>query len=89
MDNPMFASIEADGFVPPPPQNNCNTATQGCTLEQYSKAKQLPLDFLKRIGVTEGKTCGVPFVRIPYLDQSEKEACVRHRHALERSSSGA
>jgi hypothetical protein len=64
-----------------------NTATAqrlaGCTLEAYAKAKGLPIDHLKSLGLTDITYLGQPALRIPYLDADGAEAAARFRIALE------
>jgi hypothetical protein len=69
--------------------NELNTRTSdsvGLTLEAYSAAKKLPIEFLKGIGVTQIFNGGVPVVRIPYRDPSGEERSVRFRCAMEGAS---
>jgi DNA primase len=64
-----------------------NTATAqhpvGCTLAGYAKAKRVPADFLKSLGLTDITYCGQPAVKIPYLDANGAEIEVRFRVALD------
>ena len=53
----------------------------GCTLDQYSDLKGLPVSFLKSLGLTEIRYSGAPAVRIPYLAPDGEEAAVRFRTA--------
>jgi hypothetical protein len=52
------------------------------TVEDYAKAKKLPLDFLKKLGLRNASWRGNPVVVIPYGDISGEEACVRIRGAM-------
>jgi hypothetical protein len=52
------------------------------TIEQYSKAKGLPLDFLAEIGVREDRGPYGPRVVIPYYDENREARVVRYRVAL-------
>jgi hypothetical protein len=55
----------------------------GCTLEQYSEAKKLPVDFLRGLGLQGVSYQGGPAVRIPYHDESGAAAAIRFRVGLE------
>jgi hypothetical protein len=64
-----------------------NTATPqhpvGCTFAAYAATKQLPLEFLKSLGMSEIFYLGKPAIRIPYFDASRNEVAVRFRVALD------
>jgi hypothetical protein len=71
-------------------------ALQGCTLEEYGAAKNLPQDFLTHeyVGledttyyckVSETK---VPAIKIPYMDESDTDLAIRYRTSLQKPSSG-
>ena len=64
-------------------------SAQGCTLEEYAEAKQLPVDFLREFGLTERSYQGKPAVRIPYRDVDGVETAVRYRTALTKTGEGA
>lgn len=54
------------------------------SLAEYAEAKALPVDFLKTtFSVTESKRGARVSLRMPYLDQEGKEACVRYRIAMD------
>jgi hypothetical protein len=58
---------------------------QPCNLENYSNAKGLPVEFLKKLGLSNRKYQGKPAVRIPYLVQGgEEEEAARFRIGLEK-----
>lgn len=70
------------------PKNNASTLQHcstppGCSLEQYARAKQLPLEFLRSLGLADLSYCRMPAVRIPYFDAGGAETSVRVRSALE------
>ncbi|MBI1797868.1 MAG: hypothetical protein HYR74_12555 [Candidatus Eisenbacteria bacterium] len=68
--------------------SNSNAITQhapGCTLESYAEAKQLPVEFLRNLGLTDISYAGQPAVRIPYRDAAGRDIAVRLRIALEKS----
>jgi len=54
----------------------------GCTIQQYSEAKLLPIDFLKTLGLSDISSMGNPAVRIPYLNEEGNEEAIRFRVAL-------
>lgn len=57
-------------------------ALPGFTLQEYADAKQLPIDFLRQLGLSDHKHNGRSAVRIPYLDSNGTETAVRFRLAL-------
>ena len=61
------------------------TSTSGLTLEVLARAKQLPSEFLRSLGITDHKYKGQQSVRIPYTDVDGNEAAVRFRRSLEGS----
>jgi hypothetical protein len=71
-----------------PSDQHCNDATPhpGCTLAAYAEAKQLPIAFLHKIGLSQISYQGSPAIRIPYFAQDGREVAVRFRTALEKSS---
>jgi putative DNA primase/helicase len=65
------------------PRNNRATAQPtGLTLEQYSAAKALPVNFLRECGLSDVTLIGRPAVRIPYLSPDGEELALRFRVAL-------
>ena len=52
------------------------------TLENYAKAKSLPVDFLEGLGLQTVFSSGKPAVRMPYYDRGGSEVAVRMRIAL-------
>ncbi len=77
------ATTARGGGIPPE-----STATlqhplsAGCTLQEYATAKQLPIDFLRQLGLSDHKHNGRSAVRIPYLDSGGAETAVRFRLAM-------
>jgi hypothetical protein len=61
--------------IPPPPA--------GLTLEQYAAAKRIPVEFLKRCGVSEFTYERKHALRIPYLAAGGEVTAVRFRIALD------
>jgi len=57
-------------------------AVNGVTLVTLAEAKNLPLDFLKSLGMSDFKINGLPVVRIPYYAEDGTERAVRFRFAL-------
>jgi len=79
------AGTGGGGNIPP-----ISTATlqpqqslDGLTLAQYADAKRLPMDFLRRLGLTDFKFPCQHSVRLPYFDAEGNEIAVRFRLALE------
>jgi hypothetical protein len=65
------------------------TATaQPCNLKNYARAKALPVEFLKKLGLTDRKYQGREEVRIPYRTEAGQEGAVRFRVGLEKSEEG-
>lgn len=60
-----------------------------CTLEAYTEAKRLPVEFLRRLGIREAPYQGGVALRIPYLDESGEEAAIRFRLRLESEDKDA
>lgn len=58
----------------------------GCTLAEYAAAKQLPIEFLRELRLSDLSLGGRPAVRIPYLDSAGVEIVTRYRTALARSA---
>ena len=63
-------------------ESDANVQTSGCTLEEYAKAKRLPMDFLLSQGLSEICYLRHPAVRIPYIDKDGTELAVRFRIGL-------
>src|SRR5690606_2353459 len=59
-----------------------SSAAGGCTLAAYAEAKRLPVEFLARLGLKDGKYQGAPAVRVPYRT-AEAPGPVRFRTALD------
>ena len=64
------------------------TSVQPCNLQNYAASKQLPMGFLKELGLSNRNYQGKPAVRIPYFDENGEEIAVRFRVALEMSEDG-
>ncbi len=65
-------------------------AAQGCTPEEYSRAKRLPLDFLRdAFGIGAGDLKGTPITLFPYKTRDgRKTGAVRWRRALRKKAGG-
>ena len=59
-----------------------------CNLENYAAAKGLPVEFLKKLGLSDRAYQGKPAVRIPYPDEHDEEKSIRFRTALEKPEDG-
>lgn len=59
-----------------------------CDLENYSNSKGLPVEFLKKLGLSDRNYQGKPAIRIPYRDEHGEEKAIRFRTALEKSEDG-
>jgi DNA polymerase-1 len=51
----------------------------GATLDGYAQEKQLPVDFLERLGLRTTKRDGKPAIRIPYHNDDGTEGAIRFR----------
>ncbi len=56
---------------------------RACTLDAYSEAKGLPVEFLRSLGLSDAKYADRPAVRMPYVDTDGHEQAVRFRIALD------
>ena len=64
-------------------KNESRTASEGCTVEAYAAAKQLPTDFLRsECGLSDFRKSRADVVRISYRDLDGGETDVRYRMAL-------
>jgi len=52
---------------------------KGCTLEQYSALKKIPIPFLSKLGLSEISYLSLPAVRIPYFDEDGNVVATRYR----------
>jgi CHC2-type zinc finger protein len=65
------------------PSKQPAATAKGLTLGEYSRAKQLPEDFLRSVGVTEVERDNHPALRMEYPNAEGKIAAIRYRHALD------
>jgi hypothetical protein len=63
--------------------HSSQTTRVGLTLKQYAAAKQIPVEFLKTVGLSEFSYDHKPALRIPYFAAGGEELAVRFRIALE------
>jgi hypothetical protein len=70
------------GDIPPDQHRNRATAP-GCRLDEYAAAKQLPIEFLRSLGLAEISYQKSPAIHIPYHAEDGAEAAVRFRIAIE------
>ncbi len=61
--------------------------TEGLTLENYAEEKKLDSEFLRKLGVQNGKWIGQSAVMIPYKDRDGELTATRFRLALNEDSS--
>ena len=68
-----------------PPNAPARVHTSGCTLEDYARAKQLPPDFLRSLGLSDYKDTrwSERVLRIPYRDTDGADPAVRLRISLD------
>ncbi len=58
---------------------HCN----GCTMEEYSEAKGISVNFLKKLGLKNNRYGGMTRVKIPYMNGKGEESAIRYRINLE------
>ncbi len=59
-----------------------------CTLAEYGEYKNLPVEFLRKLGLSDIAYCGSKAVRIPYYNEDGTEGPVRFRLRLLTSVAG-
>ncbi len=71
-------------------QHQKKVEVPGCTLEEYSAYKNLPVNFLTgdEVGLEETTYAGVPALYIPYPDETGEIVAERFRVALEKNGAG-
>src|SRR5262245_41759402 len=70
------------GIQTPPGDTASVQHPRGCTLEEYATAKQLPVDFLRELGLSEIFYGGARAIRVPYLLPGGAEGPTRYRTAM-------
>ncbi|MDQ3380550.1 MAG: hypothetical protein M3546_09540, partial [Actinomycetota bacterium] len=73
-------SVAGDTVAPLQPDQG---GLRACTLEAYSEAKGLPVDFLRTLGLSDAKYADLAAVRMPYVDRDGLEQAVRFRISLD------
>ncbi len=66
-----------------PPETQSTAQRSGCRLSEYADYKNIPLNFLTSLGLTDFQYMGAPAIRITYRDTAGAEAAIRFRIALE------
>ncbi len=56
---------------------------ENVTLEAYAEYVKLPVEFLKQLGLRELHYVDQRAVKVPYLDETGEEVCVRFRISLD------
>lgn len=69
-----------------PGSQNGSRGPEGCTLADYARAKNIPVDFLESLGAADTDWFGRPAVKIPYWDEQRSNPAIRFRVALKSSS---
>ncbi len=69
-------------------QSNDNGTHNSCTLAYYAQAKQLPVDFLADLGLSDMIYTSRPAVRIPHFGVDGSEIGVCYRTAISKSPDG-
>jgi len=71
--------------TPPNQAQNGRThpLSTGVHLDTLAKAKNLSVDFLKSLGISEFRYSGQPAIRIPYHDEAGTEIAMRFRLAID------
>lgn len=73
-------------FVSTPPKPHATA--QPCNLENYARLKGLPVDWLKKQGLSDRRHQYGPAIRMVYHAPDGSEAAVRFRTALEKAEDG-
>lgn len=82
---PLKANKSGKMSVPPPsgtPRNSNATPPLGLTLAELAEAKQLPIDFLKGLGLADQKVKGQSRVVMPYMNEAGEVVALRYRLSL-------
>jgi hypothetical protein len=65
------------------PSTEVRYVDRGCTVEDYARAKRLPVEFLTKVAhLSDMYYVDGPAVRMPYLDESGEQVCTRFRVSL-------
>ena len=68
------------------PHDAAPVSRPGCTLEQYAARKQLPITFLRELGLRTFTLDTKPAILMPYYDGQGNETAVRFRLAFEKGT---
>ena len=79
----LFAEKGRGDHPPGPRLIHSNSSRPSVTLDAYASAKQLPIDFLQKLGLSDVSYLGAPAVRIPYRDEQGEEVAVQFRLSME------
>ena len=63
------------------PRTGATVPPGGLTVAEYAKAKGLPVEFLRSVGVDDASYMGTPAVRILYLDRDGEELAAKFRRS--------
>lgn len=74
--------FQGEGGMSIPSRTAAQVPSGGCTLQAYATAKQIPVDFLQKLGLGEIQFGGAPAVRIPAFGQDGHEVSVQFRISL-------
>lgn len=79
-------ALQPDGDTENSSQRGLGTTQHpdtGLTLDAYARAKALPIDFLKSLGLSQDTYSGKSALRIPYRGARGEEIAIRFRIGLE------
>ena len=87
----MSDLFQGGGGTPIPSQQSATLQppklpATGCTLARYAQAKNLPVEWLKSLGLTDLSYMGQAAVRLPYFNVNGAEGAVRFRVGLDGDS---
>jgi hypothetical protein len=82
--------MNKDTSIPIPSDNTATVQhptgdISGCTLAQYSEAKQIPVAYLRQLGMRDMKYLDQPAIRIPHFNLDGSESGICYRTALKKS----
>ena len=75
-------AMQGEGGTPSLPQTSATLQPSGCTLKTYAKAKHLPEEFLRQLGLSDMTYLDCPAVRMPFLDRHGQAQGAQFRVAL-------